>query len=69
MMRLILPLLFLTLLALAVASLVALLRQSRAQAALPVRQEDRMPATFRTIAYILLLAVMTGTATGWLGAN
>jgi hypothetical protein len=30
--------------------------------------EDSMPATFRLVAYLLLLALMVGVATGWLGA-
>jgi hypothetical protein len=27
-----------------------------------------MPATFQTIAYVLLIVLMFGVATGWLGA-
>jgi hypothetical protein len=29
--------------------------------------EDRMTSTFRMIAYVMLLALMIGVATGWLG--
>ena len=31
-------------------------------------KEDTMPATFQTIAYVLLIVLMCGVATGWLGA-
>lgn len=31
-------------------------------------KEDTMPATFQTIAYVLLFVLMCGVATGWLGA-
>ena len=30
--------------------------------------EDRMPDTFRNIAFVLLLLLMLGVVTGWLGA-
>ena len=32
------------------------------------KKEDTMPATFHTVAYILLIVLMFGVATGWLGA-
>ncbi len=32
------------------------------------KKEDTMPATFHTIAYVLLIVLMFGVATGWLGA-
>lgn len=32
-------------------------------------QEDRMPATFQKIAYVLLIVLMFGVTTGWLGAS
>jgi cell division protein FtsX len=35
---------------------------------LPVKKVDTMPATFQTIAYVLLIVLMFGVATGWLGA-
>ncbi len=31
-------------------------------------KEDTMPATFQTIAYVVLIVLMFGVATGWLGA-
>lgn len=34
----------------------------------PRKKEDTMPATFHTIAYVLLIVLMCGVATGWLGA-
>ena len=30
--------------------------------------EDRMPETFRNIAFLLLILLMFGVVTGWLGA-
>ena len=35
---------------------------------LPRKKEDTMPATLQTIAYVLLIVLMCGVATGWLGA-
>lgn len=32
-------------------------------------QEDRMPATFQKFAYVLLIVLMLGVTTGWLGAG
>ena len=32
------------------------------------KKEDSMPATFHTIAYVLLIVLMFGVATGWMGA-
>lgn len=40
----------------------------RRPAPVPRKKEDTMPATFQTIAYILLIVLMCGVATGWLGA-
>ena len=34
----------------------------------PRHKDDTMPATFHTIAYVLLIVLMFGVATGWLGA-
>lgn len=34
----------------------------------PRKKDDTMPATFHTIAYVLLIVLMFGVATGWLGA-
>ncbi|MBE0412494.1 hypothetical protein [Yoonia sp.] len=33
------------------------------------RHEDKMPVTFRKIAYILLVILMIGVSAGWLGAG
>ena len=65
MARLILFFLLLSVAVLAVASLIVLLRTAAGSAA--PGDEDRMPATFRMIAYLLLLALMVGVTTGWLG--
>jgi predicted small integral membrane protein len=35
---------------------------------LPAKKVDRMPVTFQTIAYVLLIILMLGVATGWVGA-
>jgi cell division protein FtsX len=32
------------------------------------KKDDTMPATFRNVAYLLLIVLMIGVATGWLGA-
>ena len=32
------------------------------------KKEDTMPATIHTVAYVLLIVLMFGVATGWLGA-
>lgn len=32
------------------------------------KKDDTMPATFRNVAYLLLIVLMVGVATGWLGA-
>ncbi len=71
MMRLILLLLFASLLVFVIVSAVSMVQslRGRRDAALPARQEDAMPAPFRTIAYLLLLALMAGSAVGWLGAS
>lgn len=70
MTRLLLLLLVASTLVFAGAQFLAALRgMSRRRAALPATQEDAMPAPFRTIAYLMLLALMTGTATGLLGTG
>lgn len=51
----------------AVVAGVALVR-SGADAARGSLSEDRMPETFRNIAYALLVLLMFGVVTGWLGA-
>ncbi|PHP28879.1 hypothetical protein [Limimaricola cinnabarinus] len=70
MMRLVLLLLIAAALVFAGGQALKALRGlARRRAAPPVPQEDAMPAPFRTIAYIVLLALMAGTATGLLGAG
>jgi hypothetical protein len=66
MARLILFLLLFAVAVLAVASVMLFLRTA-GRAPAP-RDEDAMPATIRMVAYLLLLALMVGVATGWLGA-
>jgi hypothetical protein len=66
MARLILFLLLFAVAVLAVASVMVFL-QAAGRAPVP-RDEDRMPANFRMVAYLLLLALMVGVTTGWLGA-
>ena len=66
MTRLILFLLLFSAAVFAIASVLNLLNPAGGQPA--PKKEDTMPATFRTVAYILLLVLMVGVATGWLGA-
>jgi hypothetical protein len=66
MARLILFFLLVAVVVLAVASVMVLWRTAAGVAA--PGDEDRMPATFRMIAYLLLLALMVGVTTGWLGS-
>jgi len=66
MARLILFLLFFAVAVLAAASVMVFLR-SAGRVSVP-QGEDEMPATFRMVAYVLLLALMVGVTTGWLGA-
>jgi hypothetical protein len=66
MARLILFLLLFAVAVLAAASVMMFLR-SAGRVMVPA-DEDDMPATFRIVAYVLLLALMVGVATGWLGA-
>ena len=40
---------------------------SRSAAHTATKKEDSMPALMRNIAYVLLLALMFGITTGWLG--
>lgn len=67
MARLILFLLLLSVAVLAVVSVMVLLRTAASVAA--PEDGDRMPATFRMIAYVLLLALLLGVTTGWLGVG
>lgn len=66
MARLILFLLLFSVAVLAVASVIVFFRT--AGRVVPSRNEDAMPGTFQMIAYLLLIALMVGVATGWLGA-
>ena len=70
MTRLILLLLVASALVFAGAQFLSALRDvARRRGGVPATQEDAMPAPFRTIAYLVLLALMAGTATGLLGAG
>ncbi len=66
MMRLILFVFLLAGVALAFASVMMALRA--VAPANDTRKGDTMPKTFSTIAYVLLILLMFGIATGWLGA-
>lgn len=68
MLRLILLMLFISVSVLAATALMALVIQSARSAAPRNRKEDTMPKTFRNIAYVLLVVLMFGVVTGWLGA-
>ena len=70
MARLILFLLLFAAFALAIAAGAAAWRAltaPRAPARLPVVTEDRMPPAIRNVAYVLLLALLAGLTSGWLG--
>lgn len=70
MARLILFLLLFASAVLAIVAVMALLNPaggSSASAMAVQKKEDTMPATFRTVAYVLLMILMLGVATGWLG--
>ena len=71
MARLILFLLLFASAILAIMAVLAFLNPAgRSSAAgLPIKKEDTMPDTFRTVAYVLLLVLMVGVATGWLGQS
>jgi hypothetical protein len=66
MARLILFLMLFAAAVLAAASVMTFFRTA-GRAPAP-RDEDSMPSTFRLVAYVLLLLLMVGVATGWLGA-
>jgi cell division protein FtsX len=65
MFRLVLFVLLVAAIALALTSVMLALRSYALPAAKP---EDTMPTTFRNIAYVLLILLMFGVVTGWLGA-
>ncbi len=67
MARLILLVLLVAATAMAVAAVSVALRSLSADHKGAVG--DTMPKTFSTIAYVLLIVLMFGVATGWLGAT
>ena len=81
MARVILGLMFFAALVLAIASVVTLARSLIAAPAGPAAhrpaaakaahrpKEDPMPDIMRNIAYVLLLMLLVGIGTGWLGAG
>ena len=66
MARLILIFAVIAAFAVAVAAVTAATRE--VTSAISNLKEDSMPSAFRNIAFALLLMVMFGVATGWLGA-
>lgn len=69
MARLILGLLLITMVALAAMAVLGLVRGSAALSARrDVVKEDPMPDAIRNVAFALLLILMLGVSTGWLGA-
>jgi cell division protein FtsX len=69
MVRLIIILLLIAALALAAASVITLLRSVVQPVAAPGPERgDPMPDTIRNVAFGLLLVLLLGVATGWLGA-
>lgn len=66
MARLILLLVFIAVLAATLASTMVVLRSISAQTA-QSRGTMTMPKTFHTIAYALLIVLMMGVASGWIG--
>jgi len=71
MARVILGLVLFAAVVLAIASVITLARSLIATPATPAPpgpKEDPMPDVMRNIAYVLLLILLVGVATGWLGA-
>ena len=71
MTRLILALLIVAMAVLAVGAIMAVLAprgRSAGRSRVLMRRDD-MPGTFRAIAYGLLVVLMFGVVTGWLGAG
>jgi len=71
MVRLILGLMLFAALVLALAAVLVLARSLVAPPVpvhAPLRKEDPMPDLMRNIAYVLLVILLLGVATGWLGA-
>ena len=74
MARLILLLMLFAALTLAVAAAATALRALRAPphrtpTTLPATTEDRMPQAMRNMAYVVLLLLLTGLTSGWLGPS
>ncbi|MBP1805352.1 hypothetical protein [Rubellimicrobium aerolatum] len=69
MARLILLLMLFAALALAIAAAATAFRALAAPAPAPMTpiREDRMPKAVRTTAYVLLLLLLAGLTSGWLG--
>ena len=68
MARLILFLLLFAALALALAVAVTVMRALSAPSPrLPAVPEDRMPNAMRNVAYVVLLLLLAGVTSGWLG--
>lgn len=69
MARLILFLMLFSALALALAAAVVAWRALAAPplARLPAATEDRMPPAIRNVAYVVLLLLLAGLTSGWLG--
>ncbi|MBW7921057.1 MAG: hypothetical protein H3C51_03045 [Rubellimicrobium sp.] len=71
MVRLVIFLVFFAALVLAATSVLRFLgvvsQTGSRPPATTLAMEDRMPAIMRNVAYALLLALMIGIATGWLG--
>lgn len=60
---------FVLVIAIAVLAVMAIVMLWRLAGRAPAdRDEDNMPARFRMVAYLLLLALMIGVTAGWLGA-
>ena len=60
---------FLLLFAAAVLAISAVMTMLKPVVTRPApKKEDTMPATFRLVAYVLLLFLMVGVATGWMGS-
>jgi len=71
MVRLILGMMLFAALVLALAAVATLVRHLVAPvdpAPGPLRKDDPMPVMMRNIAFVLLVILLLGIATGWLGA-
>jgi len=66
MMRLILVVAFVAVVAIAILALLGTM-QTVARVAVG-KDEDNMPNTFKRIAYVVLVVLLLGVASGWLGA-